>query len=130
MTKQCINYNIPPELPCCGVAVLCHVLDKNFKYVFLDVKETFNKGDDWYGGMSLPQVLLTLIDHGIDFEEVKKNSQTLYEFTKNAKGEYIINTPLHFQYFKDGNLYDQTGTTTSELSEKKHEKITNIVKIL
>jgi len=130
MTKQYTNYNIPPELPCCGVAVICHVLDKNFKYVFLDVKENFNKNDDWYGGMSLPQVLLTLIDHGVDFEEVKKNNQTLYEFAKSAKGEYIINTPLHLQYLKDGVLYDQTGSTTPELSEKKHEKITNIVKIL
>lgn len=129
MKIQCTNYNIPPELPCCGVAVLCHVLGKNFKDVFLEVKEVYSKGEDWYGGMTLPQLLLFLVDKGIDFEEVDPDSMKLEDFASHAKGKYIINTPLHFQFFNNGIIYDQKGGVSPKNSDYKNEKITNLIKI-
>lgn len=129
MKKQCTNYNIPPELPCCGVAVLCHILEEKFKDVFLEIKEVYSKGEDWYGGMTLPQLLLFLIDKGVDFEEVDPNDMSLEEFCYKAEGKYIVNTPLHFQFFNNGKIYDQKGEVSPENSEYKNEKITNLIKI-
>jgi len=129
MKKQCTNYNIPPELPCCGVATLCHVLDKNFKEVFLSVKDAYSKGEDWYGGMTLHQLLLFLIDNSVEFEELKTKDMTLQEFCSGASGKYVINTPLHFQFFNNGKIYDQKGEVEPQNSEYKNEKIINLIKI-
>jgi hypothetical protein len=122
------DYGIPPELPCCGVAVLCYILNKNFKPVFQEIKQTYSKPDDWYGGMTIPEVLLMLIDNGIDFKEID-GPCTLDTFAYEKYDTCIINTNRHFQIVKDGFSFDQKGWSRIFDAEHRHEKILNIIKI-
>lgn len=123
------DYGIPPELPCCGIAVLCYVLNKKFKHMYLEIKKTHNKNDDWYGGMSLPELLLVLVDNIVDFEEYT-SKQTLYQYAKENNSLCIINTCGHFQIYKNGMVFDQKGWRNVFDSEHKHQKIVKIVKII
>lgn len=120
-------YNIPEKLPCCGVAVLCHVLDREFFDVFTEVKSVFSKPQEWYGGMTIPELLLTLIDNGYDIEEYDYEG-SLEEYISNHNETVIINVPHHFQLYKDGLLHDQHGSYEVENSLWKDKKITKIIK--
>jgi len=124
-----IDYKIPQELPCCGVAVLCHILDKPFQDVYENVKKSFDKDENWYGGMTIPEFLLMLIYEDIDFEE-KQSDLTLEQYAKLSTDECIINTPNHFQLYKNGIMHDQYGSYPAEQSKWKDKKITKIIKIL
>jgi len=101
----------------------------DFHYVFIDVKKTFDKKEDWYGGMTIPEFLLMLIYENIDFEEYE-SGLTLQQFVKSDTEDCIINTPNHFQLYRNGLLHDQYGSYPVEESEWKDEKISKIIKIL
>lgn len=122
-------HNIPPELPCCGVAVLCHLMDRDFHDVFSEVNSFFKKPKNWYGSMTLPEFLLTLIDNGYDIEEYESHL-TLEQYVNSNNDSCVINVPNHFQLYKNGLLHDQYGSYPIEKSMWKDEKITKIIKIL
>jgi len=119
------NYNIPKELPCCGVAVLCYILDRNFKSVFIEIRDFFHKNDAWYGGMSLSELLLVLIDNDYDFEEYDSD-QTLVEFCEKNQDVRIVNTEGHFQIVKGTKIFDQKGWY--DISHAENKKIVKIIK--
>jgi hypothetical protein len=121
---------IPPQLPCCGVASLCYLAETHFVDMFLEIKETFEFDDDWYGGMTINEVMLILIYKNYDFGEMT-SGHTVEEFCHSFRDDfsYIINVPGHFLLLKKGFLHDQYGIFSpggSEYSEKKIKKILKI----
>jgi hypothetical protein len=120
--------DIPPQLPCCGVASLCYLTNTHFVDMFLEIKETFKFVDDWYGGMTLPEVLLMLIYKEYDFEEIE-TGKTLEEFAFENSGNYIVNVPGHFVYVSGNLIHDQYGIFSAGGSAYSHKKIKKSVKI-
>jgi hypothetical protein len=122
------SLDIPPQLPCCGVASLCYLTETHFVDMFLEIKETFNFDDDWYGGTTLPEVLLMLIYKEYDFEEIDFD-KTLEEFAGENSEKYIVNVPGHFVYVGENLIHDQYGVFSPGGSAYSSKKIRKVVKI-
>ncbi len=124
------SLEIPPQLPCCGVASICYLTETHFVDMFLEIKETFKFDDDWYGGMTINEVMLMLIYKIYDFEEMVSD-YTVEEFCKSLSDDcsYIINVPGHFLLLKNGFLHDQYGIFSPGGSAYSGKKIKKILKI-
>lgn len=133
--KRSMPVDTPDDIPCCGVAAVAMIAEKNFRDVFWIFKNEFQRRGHWKGRTTPEERNKILAKLGVRFASYQPTKKSLLKWVKEhaRDGEiYMIDTTGHSQVVYNQHVYDQNHQEGVHINDyrKRRKMVKNIVHVM
>ena len=118
--------------PNCGVVAVANALNESTDTMMDNFRSVFKLSSSWKGRTNVTQLSKMLKTLGKANKVKRSSGYTLERWVdmETVKGRaYIVRTGGHFQYVKDGMVFDQYETAPATEFHLKRKRVTHVIEI-